>query len=263
DANASNHGAYADGYNALMNGYNDGLQKSDKNTHTNNGELSRAYNDGNVLGQKAKGANDFLAGNQNTDSANTNYTTGFNNAKDGYQDGVDPNNASTASADDKQTLEYQRALAVGKAAQSDFHQAEQNAQPSGNSSQQTTADGVNDAIAKVQSNNGTNGGNDISSIQPLGQADAGTASYKLAYNQALSDAKDANADAINTFNAGKPVSDSNLTPANQAVYQQAYDTYQKGYGEVLKNDPAPTADMISKMTPNEKAGYEKAQQFAT
>ncbi|TPR17659.1 hypothetical protein DY138_07080 [Apilactobacillus timberlakei] len=263
NTNASDHGAYTNGYNALMNGYNDGLQKSDNNTHTNNGELSRAYNDGNVLGQKAKGANDFLAGNQNTDSANTNYTTGFNNAKDGYQDGVDSNNASTASADDKQTPEYQRALAVGKAAQSDFHQAEQNAQPSGNSSKQTTADGVNDAIAKVQSNNGTNGGSYISSIQPLGQADTGTASYKLAYNQALSDAKEANADAINTFNAGRPFSDSNLTPANQAVYQQAYDTYQKGYGEGLKNDPAPTADMISKMTPNEKAGYEKAQQFAT
>ncbi|GAA6236897.1 DUF5776 domain-containing protein [Apilactobacillus micheneri] len=225
--NSSSATSYVDGYNSVKDGYNDGLANKLQNNQSSNDAYTSGYNQGNAIGQTARGAKDYLSGQQaNAHPVNKdNYDQGYNNAKAGYVNGMTGQSTTDPNVNTHST-EYSNAQTQGQNAKGDYNEAEQESDSNKyNGNKQGTYSGVTDAINAVKNAEG----NQQKIATPNGDA-----AYNLAYNQAVQDAQAH--DGANDFVQGK-AKQTSLTPANQSVYDKAYADAKGGYNEALDGQP--------------------------
>ncbi|TPR37955.1 DUF5776 domain-containing protein [Apilactobacillus micheneri] len=239
-SSAQDKASFEKTYQNVIDGYKAGYENPDASSNPNSGLNQYAYSEGLAAGKQAIGAYDYL-NSKDTSNQNADYQTGVKNAQTGYNDGITDTKTSGA---DINSPEYQEGKNVGANAKSDYNKAEQEANPSAdqsnyNNNKKGTYSGVADAINAMKNAKG----NSALVLPPNGDA-----AYNLAYNQAVKEAQHYNGadDFINGNN--KP---TNLTPANQSVYDAAYAEAQTGYNEAL-NDPTTSS---STMNANELEGF--------
>ncbi|KOY79686.1 DUF5776 domain-containing protein [Apilactobacillus kunkeei] len=245
DGNANNKDVYDKAYAAAVKAY----QNTDPTATAASAGISQdavgtaAFNAAKSDGLKVQGAKAFTDGKANTQS-DSNYTKGYDDAKQGYVAALKGNATDSASSTDA----YNTGAAAGANDKAGFQSAE-----NGNSDNSDAAKGAAAAIAAVKAAKGK----DLDSL-PESNDSINPASYNNAYNAALEDAKQAAKQGI--ASQLTPDSKNTQTPGPAAladVYKAAANDAQKGYAEGLTGKSVSDGNNASETQGNQKGAADK------
>ncbi|UQS84932.1 DUF5776 domain-containing protein [Apilactobacillus apisilvae] len=255
---------YTNSYNAFINGYSYGQNNPTDNSQSKdtNPINADAYNQGKTAGQQSQGASDYLNNKQPTNGGTTQYSNGYQYAKDGYQAGITGQPVTGITDAEKNSAEYQRAQAAGHNAknyyQSGVNKAQSTTNPQSNSSDTPTNavgkdayNGAADAINAVK--RADTDGTGVNNVPALDNKNSSNSIvYNNAYNEALAEAQKANQAGQNkALNNGKDTSyDSNV--ANDDIYNNAQAKTKTGYSEGINGEDTSKVPSNS----NEAAGVD-------
>ncbi|CAI2624845.1 hypothetical protein AKUH1B105A_02070 [Apilactobacillus kunkeei] len=244
DGNANNKDVYDKAYAAAVKAY----QNTDPNATASSAGINddvvgaAAFEAAKADGLKVQGAKSFTDGKSNNQS-DSNFTKGYNDAKQGYADALHGKSAPSNATD-----EYNTGAAAAANDKAGFLSAE-NGNPDGSDA----AKGAAAAIAAVKAAKGK----DLDSL-PESNDSTKPASYNNAYNAALEDAKQAAKQGI--ASQLTPDSTNTQTPVPGAladVYKAAASDAQKGYAEGLTGKPVSDSNNASETQGNQKGAADK------
>ncbi|KOY75537.1 hypothetical protein RZ70_08990 [Apilactobacillus kunkeei] len=249
DGNANNKDVYDKAYAAAVKAY----QNTDPTATAASAGIkddavgSAAFEAAKADGLKVQGAKAFTDGKANTQS-DSNYTKGYDDAKQGYLAALKGNAADPANSTDS----YNTGAAAAANDKAGFQSAE-----NGNSDNSDAAKGAAAAIAAVKAAKGK----DLDSL-PESNDSTKPASYNNAYNAALEDAKQAAKQGIDSQLTPDSTNTQAPVPAALAdVYKAAANDAQKGYAEGLTGKPVSDSNNASETQGNQKGAADK-QKYA-
>ncbi|ALJ31015.1 hypothetical protein APS55_01695 [Apilactobacillus kunkeei] len=244
DGNANNKDVYDKAYAAAVKAY----QNTDPTATAASAGIkddvvgAAAFEAAKADGLKVQGAKAFTDGKANNQS-DSNFTKGYNDAKQGYADALHDKSAPSNATDD-----YNTGAAAAANDKAGFLSAE-----NGKPDDSDAAKGAAAAIAAVKAAKGK----DLDSL-PESNDSTKPASYNNAYNAALEDAKQAAKQGI--ASQLTPDSTNTQTPVPGAladVYKAAASDAQKGYAEGLTGKPVSDSNNASETQGNQKGASDK------
>ncbi|MCX0325415.1 DUF5776 domain-containing protein [Apilactobacillus kunkeei] len=244
DGNANNKDVYDKAYAAAVKAY----QNTDPTATAASAGIkddvvgAAAFEAAKADGLKVQGAKAFTDGKANNQS-DSNFTKGYNDAKQGYADALHDKSAPSNATD-----EYNTGAAAAANDKAGFLSAE-----NGKPDDSDAAKGAAAAIAAVKAAKGK----DLDSL-PESNDSTKPASYNNAYNAALEDAKQAAKQGI--ASQLTPDSTNTQTPVPGAladVYKAAASDAQKGYAEGLTGKPVSDSNNASETQGNQKGASDK------
>ncbi|KPN83116.1 hypothetical protein RZ76_06920 [Apilactobacillus kunkeei] len=245
DGNANNKDVYDKAYAAAVLAY----KNTDPNATAasagikNDAVGSAAFEAAKADGLKVQGAKAFTDGKANNQS-DSNFTKGYDDAKQGYVAALKGNAAAPANSTDA----YNTGAAAGANDKAGFQSAE-----NGTPDNSDAAKGADDAIAAVKAAKGK----DLDSL-PESNDSTKPASYNNAYNAALEDAKQAAKQGIaSQLNPDSTNTQAPVPAALADVYKAAANDAQKGYAEGLTGKPVSDGNNASETQGNQKGANDK------
>ncbi|WJV43617.1 DUF5776 domain-containing protein [Apilactobacillus kunkeei] len=244
DGNANNKDVYDKAYAAAVKAY----QNTDPTATAASAGIkddvvgAAAFEAAKADGLKVQGAKAFTDGKANNQS-DSNFTKGYNDAKQGYADALHDKSAPSNATD-----EYNTGAAAAANDKAGFLSAE-----NGKPDDSDAAKGAAAAIAAVKAAKGK----DLDSLPEINDSTK-PASYNNAYNAALEDAKQAAKQGI--ASQLTPDSTNTQTPVPGAladVYKAAASDAQKGYAEGLTGKPVSDSNNASETQGNQKGASDK------
>ncbi|WP_203621348.1 DUF5776 domain-containing protein [Apilactobacillus nanyangensis] len=248
DGNANNKDVYDKAYAAAVKAYNN----TDPNATAASAGFSQdavgtaAFNAAKADGLKVQGAKEFTDGKANNQS-DSNFTKGYNDAKQGYKDALKGTATDSASSTDA----YNTGASAGANDRAGFQSAE-NGNPDGSD----TAKGAAAAIAAVRAVKGN-----LDSLSEINDSSE-PAAYNNAYNVALEDAKQAAKQGIASQsdpNSSDGQASAPTAAALADVYKAAANDAQKGYAEGLTGKTVSDSNNSSETQGNQKGAADKAK----